>query len=502
MKKIKKILIANRGEIALRVIHTCKEMGIKTVAIYSEVDKNAPFVISADESYCIGQPQSSESYLNIKKIVELSIKCDVDAVHPGYGFLSENPKFAEALMEQDITFIGPSPESMKLLGDKTAARRLAKSLNIPITPGSVDAVKNISEAREIAENISFPVLLKAAGGGGGKGMRIVNSYEEFDSAFRLAQSEALSAFADDRIFVEKYIENPKHIEIQILADKYGNVIHLGERDCSIQRRHQKIIEESPSVILDEKLRFNLCDNAIKLVKASKYFNACTVEFLVDKYKNFYFLEVNTRLQVEHPVTEMRTGIDLVREQIIIAEGGKLSFEQKDINFSGHAIECRIYAEDPCNNFFPSIGKIKWLNRPDGPFIRVDSGISDNSEISPYYDPLLSKIITFGQNRDIAIERMLKALNDYQIFGVINNIPLCKWVLSHNDFRGGFYDTHFLSKNIDKFIRERENIKVDDNIFQAIIASVIYLNKQSDDFVQVATQDNKTRWIKNRYSYFR
>jgi acetyl-CoA carboxylase biotin carboxylase subunit len=444
--RIKKILIANRGEIAVRVIKTCREMGINSVAVYSDIDKDAMHVRMADEAHCIGPAPARESYLNQKKIIEVAKKTKADAIHPGYGFLSENPKFVELLEENGIIFIGPNSKSIRLLGDKTAARTLAKSINVPIVPGTTESIKTYDEAVETARYINYPILLKAAGGGGGKGMRIVYSEAELASALKGSQSEALSAFGDDRIYIEKYIENPRHIEVQILADSHGNIIHLGERECSIQRRHQKIIEESPSTIVTPEIRERLVKSAIQLIKSSGYVNAGTVEFIFDQNKNFYFLEVNTRLQVEHPVTEMRIGLDLVREQINIADGKELSVKQEDISFNGNSIECRIYAEDPCNNFYPSTGKIVYLRSPRGFGIREDIGVEEGSEISSYYDPLISKLIVWAKTRNEALERMRAALNNYEIFGVRNNLSLCLWVMNHLKFISGKFDTNFLNND--------------------------------------------------------
>ncbi len=389
---IRKILIANRGEIAVRIIRACKELGIKSAAIYSEADFGSLHSILADESYLIGPAQSSHSYLNKEKIIQLAKDISADAIHPGYGFLSENAEFIKLVEESGIKFIGPSSKSVQMMGSKTAARDLMKKHNVPIVPGTTEPVKSVSEGIAISKEIGFPVLLKASAGGGGKGMRKVFSEDEFESAFESTKREALKAFGNDDVYIEKLIENPKHIEVQIIADEFGNYRHLFERECSIQRRHQKIIEESPSGFLDESTRLAITEAAVNAARACNYFNAGTIEFLMDQNKNFYFLEMNTRLQVEHPVTELVTGIDLVREQIMIANGEKISFKQNDVNQNGVAIECRIYAEDSSQGFLPSTGKLLFYREPSGPNVRVDSGVMTDSEVSVHYDPIISKLI--------------------------------------------------------------------------------------------------------------
>jgi len=436
-------LIANRGEIAVRVIRACQEMGVATVAVYSDADRNSPHVLKADEAYRVGSPPSRESYLVIEKILEIAKASGADAIHPGYGFLSENAVFAQRVLEAGIEFIGPRPASIRAMGDKTEARKLVSQAGVPTVPGTPDAVSDEKVVREFAEQYSYPILIKAAAGGGGKGMRVVHSASELSSAFAGAQSEALSAFGDGRVYVEKYLEKPRHIEFQILADKYGNTVHLGERECSIQRRHQKVIEETPSVIVDDEMRRKMGEMAVAAAKACNYENAGTIECLVDTNKNYYFLEMNTRLQVEHPITEMRTGIDLVQQQLRIARGEKLSFTQEDVKFRGHAIECRIYAEDPANNFLPSTGKITHLKPSQGFGIREDRGIEQGGEISVYYDPMISKLVAHGQNRDEAIAKMKRALREYEILGVKVNIPFNLFVLNHPKFVEGDFDTHFV-----------------------------------------------------------
>ena len=444
MKKIKKILVANRGEIALRIMRTAKEMGIKTVAVFSEADKNAPHVLYADEAYLIGPPPSSQSYLNIKKIIETAIKAKVDAIHPGYGFLSENADFAKSVIEANIIFIGPSPYSIALMGDKLSAKRAVKKFGVPLVPGTEEPIKDIETAKKIAKQIGFPIMIKAAAGGGGKGMRIVYEEKELENAIARAMSEALAAFGNDEIFIEKFIEEPRHIEFQILADQYGNTIHLYERECSIQRRHQKVIEEAPSPIMTPELRQKMAQAAINVAKAAKYINAGTVEFIVDKNHNFYFLEMNTRLQVEHPVTEMITGIDLVRKQILIAQGEKIENNIPDIR--GHAIELRVYAEDPENNFLPDIGTLKKYETPKGIGVRVDDGVYEGMEIPVYYDPMIAKLITYAETRELCIERMKRAIDEYKIIGVKNTLPFGKFVMNHQAFISGNFNTNFVKQH--------------------------------------------------------
>ncbi|MCZ6777232.1 MAG: acetyl-CoA carboxylase biotin carboxylase subunit [Ignavibacteria bacterium] len=443
-RSIKKVLVANRGEIALRVIRTCREMGIETVAVYSEIDRNMPHVLNADEAYHIGPPPSRESYLLIEKILEVAKRAKVDAVHPGYGFLAENDEFAERVSKEGLIFVGPSADSIRAMGDKTEARRLVSNAKVPVVPGTEDSVESAQEARSFCKEYGYPVLIKAVAGGGGKGMRIVHKPEDLPQLFSAAQSEARSAFGDSRVYVEKYLERPRHVEFQILADQYGNTVHLGERECTIQRRHQKVVEETPSIILDDAMRAKMGMTAVLAAKACNYQNAGTIEFLVDKDKNFYFLEMNTRLQVEHPITEMRTGIDLVAQQLRVAMGEELGFRQGDISFYGHAIECRIYAEDVENDFLPSTGIITHLKPSQGLGVREDRGVEQGGEISVYYDPMISKLVVWGGTRSEAIERMKRALREYEILGVRTNIPLNLFVLQHPKFVSGDFDTHFLA----------------------------------------------------------
>lgn len=443
MAEIKKVLIANRGEIALRVIHSCKELGIKTVAVYSRPDAHSPHVLHADESVFIGEAASSESYLVIDKIVDAIKQTGADAVHPGYGFLSENASFAERCKKEGIIFIGPEPKAIRLMGDKTEARELVTQAGIPTPPGLKSELKDIEEARSVADDIGYPILVKAAAGGGGKGMRIVHKKEEFEASIKAAKSEAKNAFGDDRIYIEKYLEQPRHVEFQIIADTHGNVLHVFDRECSVQRRHQKVIEEAPCAILTPELREEMAKSAIKAAKACDYVGAGTIEFMVDKHMNFYFLEMNTRLQVEHPVTEMISGVDLVALQILVAEGKKLPFKQEDLEITGHAIECRIYAEDPADNFLPSTGLLKKHRVPTGSGIRVDAGVEEGQQITINYDPMISKLSVHGPDREIARKRMLRALDEYEIAGCKTTIPFCEFTLNHPAFIDAKYDTHFV-----------------------------------------------------------
>ena len=440
-----KILIANRGEIALRIIRACKELGIRTVAVYSEADVNSLHVKFADEAICIGSAQSSKSYLNIPSIISAAEITDVEAIHPGYGFLAENPHFAEVSESCQIKFIGPRPESMKLLGDKMAAKIAMKKAGIPIIPGSKGIVKTKEDALKIAKDMKYPVIIKASAGGGGKGMRIAHNDIRLVSAFYMAQSEAEAAFGIPDVYIEKCIENPRHIEFQMLADEYEHVVHLGERDCTIQRRHQKLIEESPSLSLDPKLRKKIGELAIKGTKSVGYVNAGTMEFLLDKDDNFYFMEMNARIQVEHPVTEMTTGIDLIKEQIRIASGEKLGYDQSDIRIDGHAIECRINAEDPDNNFMPSPGKIERFHAPGGRGVRVDSHIYSEYVIPPYYDSMIAKLITYGKTRNEAIYIMQRALDEFVIRPLKTTIPFHRRVMSDDAFLRGKIDTSYVEK---------------------------------------------------------
>lgn len=442
-----KILIANRGEIAVRIIRACKEMNIKTVAVYSEIDKDALHTRLADEAICIGPANSIKSYLNVKNIIEAAIITKADSIHPGFGFLSENAQFAKICEESNIKFIGPKSNVIDLLGNKSKAKEMMKKEGVPVIPGSDGSIKDLKQAILVCEKIGYPVLLKAAAGGGGKGIRVVNSFEELETNYNVVKQEAKNSFNDDEIYIEKYIKEPRHVEIQIMADEYGNIVHLGERDCSIQRNHQKIVEETPSTIIDEKLRNKMGNVAIKAAKAAGYTSLGTVEFLVDSDKNFYFMEMNTRIQVEHPITEMRTGIDMVKEQIKIAAGEKLKFKQKEIEFRGHSIECRINAENPNKNFMPSPGKINEINLPGGNGIRIDTAIYNGYTIPPNYDSMIAKIITFGVNRNEAISKMKRALEELVIDGINTNRDFLFEIIKNPNFIRGNFDTSFIEKEI-------------------------------------------------------
>lgn len=442
-----KILIANRGEIAVRIIRACKEMNIKTVAVYSEVDKDALHTRLADETICIGPGTPNKSYLNIKNIIEAAHIKNADSIHPGFGFLSENSGFAKICEESSIKFIGPKSEVIDLLGNKSNAKEMMKNAGIPVIPGSNGSIEKIEDAIQIADEIGYPVILKAAAGGGGKGIRIANSPKEIEKAYSIVKQEAKNSFNDDEIYIEKFIKNPRHVEIQILADEHENVVHLGERDCTIQRNHQKILEETPSTAIDDKLRNKMGNAAIKAAKIAGYTSCGTVEFLLDEDKNFYFMEMNTRIQVEHPITEMRTGIDIVKEQIKIAAGENLKFKQKDIGFKGHSIECRINAENPSKNFMPSPGKIEGLHLPGGNGIRIDTAIYDGYIIPSNYDSMIAKIITFGVNRNEAISKMKRALEETVIEGVQTNQDFLYNIIRNPNFIRGNYDTSFIEKEI-------------------------------------------------------
>ena len=446
---MKKILVANRGEIALRIMRTIKKMGIKTVAVFSEPDRQSLHVRFADEAVCLGEAASSKSYLNMDKIISFALELGVDGIHPGYGFLSENAVFAQKVTQAGITFIGPEPDSITLMGSKLAAKDCIKKYDIPMVPGTDTAITDIAEAEIIAAKIGFPILIKASAGGGGKGMRIVEKVEDFVEQMDRAISEAVSAFGDGSVFIEKYVGSPRHIEVQVLGDKHGNIVHLFERECSIQRRHQKVIEEAPSGILTPEIREKIGEAAVKVAKSCNYVGAGTVEFLLDENLNFYFLEMNTRLQVEHPVTEYITGIDLVEEQIKIASGEKLSFSQEDLKINGHAVELRVYAEDPLNDFLPSIGKITKYQKPTGEGVRLDDAYEEGMEIPIYYDPMIAKLVTYGKDRTEAIEKMKEAIANYKIEGFATTLPFGLFVMNHEAFRSAQFDTHFVKKYFSK-----------------------------------------------------
>lgn len=493
----KKILIANRGEIALRVIRACKELGIKSAAVFSEADRNSLHVQFADEAYYIGEAKSSQSYLNKEKIIKLALEIGSDAIHPGYGFLSENADFIEMVEKSGVKFIGPSSNSVRMMGSKTAARELMKKHNVPIVPGTTNPIKDLTEAIEIANEIGFPVLLKASAGGGGKGMKVVRNENEFASAFESAQREALKSFASDEVYIEKLIENPKHIEVQIIADEFGNYRHLFERECSIQRRHQKIIEESPSFSINSELRERVTEIAINAAKACNYTNAGTIELLKDQNDNFYFLEMNTRLQVEHPVTELVTGIDLVKEQISIAAGNKVSFEQSEVKQNGYAIECRIYAEDSNNGFLPSTGKILLYREPAGLGVRVDSGVIEGSEITINYDSMISKLICWGKSRNEAISRMLRALDEYLIAGVETNIKFLKFILQSEQFITGKHNINSVESELLIKYNEYEKKFVKDEL-EAVSLLASYLKKNSKIKIQHSSNDRNNNWYRQNY----
>ena len=442
---IKKILIANRGEIALRIMKTARSMGIKTIAVYSEADRDAPHVRFADQSVCIGPAPSNESYLLGDKIIKLAKELNADAIHPGYGFLSENADFAEKVEQNGLIFIGPKSHAIRVMGNKLAAKDAVKGYDIPMVPGTEEAISDVNVAKAIAEKIGFPILIKAAAGGGGKGMRIVDNEKEFEDQMKRAISEAENAFGDGAVFIEKFVTSPRHIEIQVLADNFGNTVHLFERECSVQRRHQKVVEEAPSAVLTEEKRKSMGEAAIKVAKACDYVGAGTVEFLLDENHNFYFLEMNTRLQVEHPVTELITGLDLVEQQIRVANNEKLAFEQDDLKIKGHAFELRVYAEDPMDNFMPSVGKLEKYRPPSGENIRMDDGFTEGMQVPIQYDPMLSKLITYGKTRNDAIQLMLEAISAFEVEGISTTLPFGKFVFEHEVFRSGNFDTNFVKK---------------------------------------------------------
>jgi acetyl-CoA carboxylase biotin carboxylase subunit len=441
----RKVLIANRGEIAIRVIRGCRELGISPVAVYSEADRNALHVQMADEAYLIGPPPATESYLVIDRIIETALTCGAEGIHPGYGFLAENMQFAQACEQQDLVFIGPPSTAIALMADKTAARRAMQAAGVPVVPGIDHFLQDDDEARQVVAAMGYPVMIKAALGGGGRGMRLVHQEQQLGEALRAARSEARSSFGDASIYIEKYVTNPHHVEIQVLADAHGQVIPLGERECSIQRRHQKVVEESPSPLMTEELRVQMGEAAVRAAQAANYRNAGTVEFLVDEHRNFYFLEMNTRLQVEHPVTEMVTGIDLVQAQLRIANGKPLGYRQEDIRLTGAAIECRIYAEDPAYNFRPSPGRITVLQAPAGPWVRDERGVFAGGEVSPFYDPMISKLVVWGATRQEATARMQRALGEYVIGGIKTTIPFHQWLMQDEDFLAGRLDTGFIER---------------------------------------------------------
>lgn len=448
MRTIKTLLVANRGEIALRVMRTAKEMGIKTVAVYSDADRTAPHVLFADEAYFIGPSPSSQSYLKMDELIRVAKVSGADAIHPGYGFLSENAEFAELCGSMGIAFVGPNPHAIRVMGDKLSAKQAVKPFGVPLVPGTDTPIDDVAHAKELAQSIGFPILIKAAAGGGGKGMRIVHRLEDFEEQMHLAINEAVSAFGNGSVFMEKYVASPRHIEVQVLADQHGNTVHLFERECSIQRRHQKVIEEAPSVVLSPELRTQMGEAAVRVAQACSYVGAGTVEFIFDASGAFYFLEMNTRLQVEHPVTEMITGVDLVREQLRIAEGHPLSFAQEDLHIHGHAVEIRVYAEDARQNFVPDIGTLQVYKRPQGPGIRVDDGMEQGTTVPIYYDPMIAKLVVHAATRELALARAIRAIDEYVIVGCETTLPFARFVLQHEDFTSGQFDTHFVQNRFD------------------------------------------------------
>jgi acetyl-CoA carboxylase biotin carboxylase subunit len=488
---MKKILVANRGEIALRVMRTAKEMGIKTVAVFSEADRKALHVRYADEAVCIGPPPSNQSYLLGDKMIEVAKLTGADAIHPGYGFLSENADFARKVKGAGLIFIGPSPESMEKMGDKISAKQTVAGFDVPLVPGTKEALKDISLGKKIADEIGYPVLIKASAGGGGKGMRIVENAEGFESAIQMAQSEALNAFGDDSVFIEKYVGSPKHIEIQILGDQHGNIVYLFERECSIQRRHQKLIEEAPSSCLTPEVRKKMGEAAVNVAKACNYYGAGTVEFLADENLNFYFLEMNTRLQVEHPVTEQIVGLDLVKEQIRIARGEKLGYEQADLKIQGHAIELRVCAEDPMNNFLPDIGKLSSYKTPQGYGVRVDDSFEAGMEIPIQYDPMIAKLVCFGNTRAEAIDRMKRAIDDYQITGIATTLAFGKFAMQHPAFTEGHFDTKFIETYFKPELLENNSESL--NQASAYMSGFFYSKKAKTEAAQQTGSSQVSNW---------
>lgn len=493
---MEKVLIANRGEIARRVIRTLKRMNIKSVAVYSDADENAPHVQEADESVHLGASPSSESYLRQEKIIDACKALNVDAVHPGYGFLSENADFARKLKAAGVILIGPSPESMEVMGDKLKAKQAVKDFGVPLVPGVDEAITDVEAAKAIAKDIGYPVLIKASAGGGGKGMRLVHGEEEFEEQMQMAQNEAMSSFSDDAVFIEKFVTKPRHIEIQVFADNHGNMVHLFERECSVQRRHQKVVEEAPSAVLTSKMRDEMGAAALAVCKACNYSGAGTVEFLLDASLDFYFLEMNTRLQVEHPVTEKISGVDLVEWQIRVARGEKLSLRQEDLTIHGHAIEVRVYAEDARSGFTPDIGTLNKYRRPSGPNVRVDDAFEEGMEIPIYYDPMLAKLVVWGPDRQTCIENTIIAIDDYQISGVSTTLDFGKFVLQHPSFRSGDFDTNFIQKYLPDATLLHQELKEEGKALEAAVAQI--WNREIDlknkDF---SSQEITSSWKRTR-----
>jgi len=491
----KKLLIANRGEIAVRIARACRELGVRSVAVYSDADRASLHVRVADEAIHIGPSPSSESYLNIEKIIEAARGSGAEAIHPGYGFLSENADFAEAVERAGLVLVGPPASAMRIMGSKTSARRAAEEAGSPIVPGTTSPLASIEEAATTAEAIGYPVMLKAAAGGGGKGMRIVHSEQELASAFQLAQAEALSSFKDAALYMERYVDCPRHIEIQLIGDRHGQMVYLGERECSLQRRHQKVLEECPSPVVDPDLRFRMGEAAVAIARRAGYVNAGTIEFLVDADKNFYFLEMNTRLQVEHPVTEMVVGRDLVHEQIRIAAGEPLSFSQDDVVMRGAAIECRIYAEDPENNFMPSPGRITRMVVPAGPGVRYDSGSYEGWEVPIFYDPLLAKLCVWAETREAAIDRLARVLKEYAVEGIRTSLPFFRSVVENEEFRRGQFDTGFIDRFLSRSANDRSLTRDDDVTLRdiAAIAAVLHSKAGASKLSVSSPQTTESRW---------
>ncbi len=497
MRKINKILVANRGEIAIRIMRTCREMNIATVAVFSDADRTSMHVRYADEAYYIGPAPSKESYLRADKIIDVAMKSKADAIHPGYGFLSENAEFARLCNENNIIFVGPSPEVIVAMGDKIQARKAMIAAGVPVVPGTTEAISSEDEALKIIAEIGLPVMIKASAGGGGKGMRLVKDEAEILSSVRAARSEALAAFNDDAVYIEKYVSSPHHIEFQVMGDKHGNVIHLFERECSIQRRHQKMVEETPSPLMTAELRAKMGKDAVSAAQAVNYVGAGTIEFLVDDQLNYYFLEMNTRLQVEHPITERVTGVDLVKQQILVAEGHPLQYKQENLSQKGHAIECRIYAEDSDNNFMPSAGRINNITEPLGLGVRTDGYVYEGYEIPIHYDPMISKLIIWASNRDEAIQRMRRALYEYKITGVKTSIKFLERIMDSEDFRKGNYDTTYIEKHRDDLLRQDQADTVQEDM--VIIATYIdYLNRLNKVIPTKQLNPTANRWKKYTY----
>lgn len=492
---MQKILVANRGEIAQRVMRTAREMGIKTVAVFSEADRNMPFVRYADEAYCIGPALSAQSYLRGDKIIEVAKQCGADAIHPGYGFLSENASFSKSVSDAGLIFIGPSAYSIDMMGDKISAKQAAKKFNVPMVPGTEDPIQSLEEARAVGERIGYPILIKASAGGGGKGMRVVNTADELEEQMRMAKSEALNAFGNDAIFVEKYVGAPRHIEIQVMGDQHGNYVYLFERECSIQRRHQKLIEEAPSSCLTKDIRKAMGESAVAVCKSCNYYGAGTIEFLVDENLNYYFLEMNTRLQVEHCVTEMITGIDLVREQINVARGEKLSFTQDDLKINGHAIELRVCAEDPMNNFLPDTGRLNMYQPPKGPGVRVDDGYEQGMDIPIFYDPMIAKLVVHAGTRDEAIDRLCRAIDEYYIQGFQNTLAFGKWAVQTEPFRTGNFDTKFIEKYFKPEYLWQEDAEA--NEVAALLAANIWEKERKPKTAAASTNGETSKWALRR-----